>query len=103
MALSGGSDGQVFAVNYGLAIVRQARCVVDIIGFKNSGKRLLTECGTYFHSDRGAENVANRYQQWLKKQGATQSMNRKIVMNDNAEMESFFHSLKVGRAHKQRI
>ena len=54
----------------------------------------------YFHSDRGSEYVALKYQNWLKKNGVIQSMNRKSVMNDNAEMESFFHQYKAERFHK---
>ena len=38
--------------------------------------------------------------EWLKKNGVMQSMNRKGVMNDNAEMESFFHLFKAERLHK---
>lgn len=45
----------------------------------------------FFHSDRGAEYVAIKYRNWLKNNG---------VMNDNAEMESFFHQLKAERIHR---
>jgi transposase InsO family protein len=54
----------------------------------------------YFHSDRGAEYVATKYRNWLKGNGVIQSMNRKGVMNDNAEMESFFHQFKAERIHR---
>lgn len=60
----------------------------------------MLQPGLYFHSDRGAEYVANKYKQWLKKNGVIQSMNRKGVMNDNAEMESFFHHFKAERLHR---
>ena len=33
-------------------------------------------------------------------QGIIQSMNRKGVMNDNAEIESFFHNFKAERIHR---
>lgn len=71
--------------------------------FKRAAKKRMVTAGLYFHSDRGAEYVAFKYQGWLKKQGVIQSMNRKGVMNDNAEMESFFHSFKAERIHKNEF
>lgn len=50
--------------------------------------------GLMFHSDRGIEYAAHDYRQRLAKLGFVQSMNRPGRMNDNAHMESFFHSLK---------
>jgi len=73
---------------------------LSLSAFKNAAKKRLVTSGLYFHSDRGAEYVAFKYRNWLKDNGVIQSMNRKGVMNDNAEMESFFHSFKVERIHK---
>ncbi len=73
---------------------------LSLTAFKRAAKNRLLQPGLYFHSDRGAEYVANKYKQWLKKNGVIQSMNRKGVMNDNAEMESFFHHFKAERLHK---
>jgi len=39
-------------------------------------------------------------QKWLKENGVIQSMNRKGVMNDNAQMESFFRQFKAERIHR---
>lgn len=50
--------------------------------------------GLVFHSDRGIEYAAEAYRQGLREQGIVQSMNRPGRMNDNAHMESFFHSMK---------
>jgi transposase InsO family protein len=50
--------------------------------------------GLIFHSDRGIEYAAHRYKAALNKNAIVQSMNRPGKMNDNAHMESFFHSLK---------
>jgi putative transposase len=50
--------------------------------------------GLVFHSDRGIEYAALEYRQRLAKLGILQSMNRPGKMNDNAHMESFFHSMK---------
>lgn len=50
--------------------------------------------GLIFHTDRGIEFAAYAFRDHLKKHGVVQSMNRPKSMNDNAHMESFFHSLK---------
>jgi transposase InsO family protein len=50
--------------------------------------------GITFHSDRGIEFSAFDLGTALSRRGFLQSMNRPRQMNDNAHMESFFHSLK---------
>lgn len=50
--------------------------------------------GVLFHSDRGIEYAAFEYRDQLARLGMLQSMNRPGKMNDNAHMESFFHSMK---------
>lgn len=50
--------------------------------------------GLIFHSDRGIEYASYRYQDILKQYGMIPSMNRPGHCQDNAHMESFFHSLK---------
>ena len=50
--------------------------------------------GLTFHTDRGIEFAAFDLGQALSRAGFLQSMNRPRHMNDNAHMESFFHSLK---------
>lgn len=47
-----------------------------------------------FHTDRGAEYRAHVVQQFLVKHNIQASMNRPGCCTDNAEVESFFHSLK---------
>ena len=47
-----------------------------------------------FHTDRGAEYRAHVVQAFLVKHSITASMNRPGCCTDNAEVESFFHSLK---------
>ena len=47
-----------------------------------------------FHTDRGAEYRAHTVQQFLVKHNIIASMNRPGCCTDNAEVESFFHSLK---------
>jgi putative transposase len=50
--------------------------------------------GVIFHTDRGIEYAAHNYRAALRRSGLVQSMNRPGHMNDNAHMESFFHSMK---------
>ena len=47
-----------------------------------------------FHTDRGIEYTAYRYQDYLKQHQMKSSLNRPGCCTDNAHMESFFHSLK---------
>ncbi len=47
-----------------------------------------------FHTDRGAEYRAHVVQQFLQRNNVEASMNRPGCCTDNAEVESFFHSLK---------
>ena len=57
--------------------------------------------GLLFHSDRGIEYSAYGYQDVLKAHGIVPSMNRPRHCQDNAHMESFFHSLKAELTHRR--
>ena len=57
--------------------------------------------GLLFHSDRGIEYSAYGYQDFLHSQGIVPSMNRPRNCQDNAHMESFFHSLKAELTHQR--
>ncbi|MBY4676190.1 IS3 family transposase [Marinobacterium arenosum] len=59
------------------------------------------EPGLIFHTDRGVEYRAHEIQALLKKHGIQASANRPGMCTDNAEMESFFHTLK-GELIKKR-
>ena len=50
--------------------------------------------GLIFHTDRGIEYAGFSFRERLTQLGVIQSMNRPQRMNDNAFMESFFHSMK---------
>jgi transposase InsO family protein len=84
----------------GWSLSRKRNVALSLAAFKRAAKKRLIQSGLYFHSDRGAEYVAKKYQNWLKKNGVIQSMNRKGVINDNAQMESFFHHFKAERIHR---
>jgi putative transposase len=57
--------------------------------------------GLLFHSDRGIEYSGYDYQDFLKLKGIVPSMNRPRHCQDNAHMESFFHSLKAELTHQR--
>lgn len=61
-------------------------------------KNALQECtpaaGCIFHSDRGVEYGGSGYTDELKRHGFQISMSRAYHSQDNAHMESFFHSMK---------
>ncbi|WP_369162754.1 IS3 family transposase [Candidatus Thiodiazotropha sp. LNASS1] len=57
-------------------------------------KRRRPEKGLIFHTDRGSEYRSYDVLRVLKTQGIIPSMNRPYHSVDNAEMESFFKSLK---------
>lgn len=61
---------------------------------RQSARRRQPAPGLTFHSDRGGEYAAFQFQAQIAKAGMLQSMNRAGKMNDNAHMESFFHSMK---------
>jgi putative transposase len=53
--------------------------------------------GLIFHSDRGTEYAGYVFRDRLAELGIVQSMNER--MNDNAHMESFYHSMKSDAVH----
>jgi putative transposase len=59
--------------------------------------------GLIFHSDRGMEYAGLAYRKRIRRHGIVQSMNRPRWMNDNAHMESFFHSMKSDVYHGHRF
>lgn len=87
----------------GWSMSKSRNANLSLAAFKNAAGKRLVQSGLYFHSDRGAEYVASKYRKWLQDNGVIQSMNRKGVMNDNAEMESFFHQFKAERVHKNEF
>lgn len=56
-----------------------------------------------FHSDRGVEYAAHLYQGLLQTHAIVPSMSRPYRSQDNAHMESFFHSLKAELLHRREL
>lgn len=53
-----------------------------------------------FHSDLGIEYAAHEYRDMVESAGMTQSMSRKATPQDNAMVESYFHSMKAEMAFR---
>lgn len=52
------------------------------------------ESGCIFHSDQGIEYAAHDYRDMVESAGMIRSMSRKATPQDNAMVESYFHSMK---------
>lgn len=61
------------------------------------------EAGCLAHSDQGIEYAAQEYAELVASAGLTRSMSRKGNPLDNAQVESFFHSLKTELVHRCRF
>jgi transposase InsO family protein len=59
--------------------------------------------GVIFHSDRGGEYTATRYQALCRRLGVVQSMGRVGCALDNAPAEAFNSTLKVEYVHRQHF
>jgi putative transposase len=59
--------------------------------------------GVFFRADCGVEYGPRWFKQALTNHGFIHSMNRPGSMNDNAHMESFFHTLKLEGLYKMRF
>ena len=57
--------------------------------------------GLIFHTDQGIEYAAFSFQKRLRQYGFIQSMNRSDKLNDNAQMESFYHQFKTEKVRKK--
>jgi putative transposase len=66
-------------------------------------RRRRPDAGLIFHSDRGSEFLGTAFRQRLDEHGIRQSMTRGGAPEENAHMESFFHSLKTDVIHGRRF
>ncbi len=88
-------------LGWSLSARRDAALTSDAL--RHSVRKRPPAPGLMFHSDRGIEYAAFDYRNQLARLGITQSMNRPGKMNDNAHMESFFHSMKAEDLHGRRF
>ena len=79
-------------IGWSLSNNRKASLTMEAM--KHAVKKRQPPKGLIFHSDRGIEYKAHEYGNLLDKYGIVQSFNRAYHCQDNAFMESFFHSLK---------
>ena len=80
-----------------------ARRGVSLTGsaLKNAVQRHRPKPGCLFHSDQGSEYAAYEYREMLDAYGFNRSMSRKGTPLDNAEVESYFHTMKAELVHQQ--
>jgi putative transposase len=88
-------------LGWSLSARRDAALTSDAL--RHSVRKRQPAPGLMFHSDRGIEYAAFEYRDQLARLGMVQSMNRPGKMNDNAHMESFFHSMKAEELHGRRF
>jgi len=84
----------------GWTIARTRTVEVSLRAIKRAIALRNPKPGLMFHSDRGIEYSAYGYQDFLRSKGIVPSMNRPRNCQDNAHMESFFHSLKAELVHQ---
>lgn len=78
----------------GWSVSRRRDAELTCTALRHALRKRTPSAGLIFHTDRGIEYAAHEYRAALHSHGIVQSMNRPGKMNDNAHMESFFHSLK---------
>ena len=66
-------------------------------------RRRRPSAGLIFHSDRGSEFLGASFSRRLDDYGVRQSMTRGAAPDENAHVESFFHSLKADLIHGRRF
>ena len=82
-----------------LGLTRDARFTCGLI--ETALRRRQPAPGLIFHSDRGSEFLGTSFHVRLAARGVHQSMIRGGAPDENAHMESFFHSLKAELLHGQ--
>lgn len=78
----------------GWSLSKHKNVELTISALKRAIKKRDIKPGAIFHTDRGTEFRSNHVQKVLKRHGLEPSMNRPYKSIDNAEMESFYKTLK---------
>lgn len=88
-------------VGWSLGARRDAALTMQALRRSAASRRVRP--GVVFHSDRGIEFANFEFRSQLQGLGMLQSMNRPGKMNDNAHMESFFHSMKCEQLYGKKF
>lgn len=83
----------------GWALHEKLNANLSIAALYKALKQRKPKPGLILHTDRGVEFRAHAMQHWLRKYGVRHSMNRPGQCTDNAEVESFFKTLKAELIH----
>ncbi len=83
----------------GWALHEKLNANLSIAALYKALKQRKPKPGLILHTDRGVEFRAHAMQHWLRKYGIMHSMNRPGQCTDNAEVESFFKTLKAELIH----
>jgi putative transposase len=83
----------------GWSIDTRMKTELTITALDKALKKIKIPDGLVFHSDRGSQYAAYRYQNKLRRNNIVQSMSRKGNCFDNACAESFFATLKKDIIH----
>lgn len=84
----------------GWAVSHQVNARLTITTLKQALRQRKPKEGLLLHTDRGIEYRATDTQELINKAGILHSMNRPGCCTDNAEVESFFKTLKAELIHK---
>lgn len=87
----------------GSSFSKRRNCELTKRALKNALIRQQPKLGCLFHSDQGIEYAAHEYRELLERNGFTRSMSRKATPLDNAEVESFFHTMKSELIHQKQF
>lgn len=87
----------------GWSLGRRRDAALTTRALEHAARKRNANAGLIFHTDRGMEYAALDFKAQLERRGFVQSMNRPGKMNDNAHMESFFHSMKTEGLHGMRF
>jgi len=79
----------------GWALGRDRTTKLTCKALNNAIRQRDPEPGLIFHSDRGVEYGGIKLRDILERHGFLASMSRAYHSQDNAHMESFFHSMKI--------
>jgi transposase InsO family protein len=83
----------------GWSLGRKRDAALTTQALQHATRKRAAKPGLIFHTDRGMEYAALDFKKQLEQRGFVQSMNRPGKMNDNAHMESFFHTMKTESLH----